>query len=143
MQSKACMQKYLDGIHATGFCETSLVSNVMVLSSIVLFPNVLAEQRLEFCFYGDIALVCLKSKSFCCISSSQNKTKLIVLHSQDISIGRGRGYIHALRPKEGAKRLIPPSSVASFPTKDVIPSTCMMLPDSKYIAPVKCGTVRR
>ena len=69
--------------------------------------------------------------------------KGIVLHSQDISIGRDRGYIHVLRPKGGAERLIPPFLVASFPTKYVIPSACMMLPASKNIAPVKCGTVHR
>ena len=68
---------------------------------------------------------------------------MIVLHSQDISIGHEGGDIHVLRPKRGAERLIPPSLVASFPTKYVIPSTCMMLLSSKAIAPVKCGTVRR
>ena len=66
------------------------------------------------------------NRYFCYISSSQNNTYGKVLHNQDISIGRGGGDIHVLRPDGEAERLIiPPLLVTSSPTKDVIPSTCM------------------
>ena len=110
MQSKASMFKYLDGIHTTSQCEVSFLS-------IVMFLNTLAEKRLDFIFAEIWLWSGLKVSFFYCyVFSSQNNTKGTVLHSQHKSIGRERGYIHVLRPKGGAERLIPPLLVASFPT---------------------------
>ena len=57
--------------------------------------------------------------------------------------GAGGETYTSCGPREGVERLIPPLLVASFPTKDVIPWTCVMLLEVKYVAPVKCGSVRR